>query len=230
MLQLSQVGKSYKNGLIATEALRSVSFEVDAGDFVSIMGPSGSGKTTLLSILGLLEEPDAGEYRLDGTSVRGLSDRALSQLRNRAIGFIFQSYNLVPDLDVFDNIELPLRYRGLGSAERSRRVERALEQVEMTARRHHLPSQLSGGQQQRAAIARAIAGEPRLLLCDEPTGNLDTLMSRQILDVLKQLHRAGSTIIMVTHAPELAAQANRRLHMIDGTLIDPRPSPRREAA
>jgi putative ABC transport system ATP-binding protein len=222
MLQLSQVRKSYRNGFLATEALRGVTLEVERGDFVSIMGPSGSGKTTLLNILGLLEDFDEGEYRLDGASVRGLSDAEQSRLRNRSIGFVFQSYNLVPDLDVYDNVDLPLRYRGLPTKERLARIDRALERVEMTARRRHLPAQLSGGQQQRAAIARAIAGEPELLLCDEPTGNLDSLMARQIIEVLEQLNRAGTTIVMVTHAPELAARARRRLHLLDGVIIDPR--------
>ena len=222
MLELSGVRKSYRNGFLATEALRGVTLAVERGDFVSIMGPSGSGKTTLLNVLGLLEDFDEGEYRLDGVAVRGLSDADQSRLRNRSIGFVFQSYNLVPDLDVYDNVELPLRYRGLSARERNQRVERALELVQMTARRRHVPAQLSGGQQQRAAIARAIAGDPALLLCDEPTGNLDTLMARQIIEVLEQLNRAGTTIVMVTHAPELAARARRRLHLLDGVIIDPR--------
>jgi putative ABC transport system ATP-binding protein len=221
MLQLNDVRKSYRNGFLATEALRGVTLAVERGEFVSIMGPSGSGKTTLLNVLGLLEDFDAGEYRLDGAAVRGLSDAEQSRLRNRSIGFVFQSYNLVPDLDVYDNVDLPLRYRGMAAKERAQRIDHALDRVQMTARRRHLPEQLSGGQQQRAAIARAIAGEPALLLCDEPTGNLDTLMARQIVEVLEQLNHAGTTIVMVTHAPELAARARRRLHLLDGVIIDP---------
>jgi putative ABC transport system ATP-binding protein len=221
MLELNDVRKSYRNGFLATEALRGVTLAVERGEFVSIMGPSGSGKTTLLNVLGLLEDFDAGEYRLDGAAVRGLSDAEQSRLRNRSIGFVFQSYNLVPDLDVYDNVDLPLRYRGMPAKERAKKIDHALDRVQMTARRHHLPEQLSGGQQQRAAIARAIAGEPALLLCDEPTGNLDTLMARQIVEVLEQLNQAGSTIVMVTHAPELAARARRRLHLLDGVIIDP---------
>ena len=221
MLRLTGIRKSYRHGLLATEALRGISLTVPRGDFVSITGPSGSGKTTLLNVLGLLEEADEGDYRLDGASMRGLSDRNQSALRNRMIGLVFQSYNLVPDLDVYDNLDLPLRYRGLAKAERRSRIERVLDEVEMTARRGHLPSELSGGQQQRVAIARAIIGQPPLLLCDEPTGNLDSLMARQIVGLLERLNQEGTTILLVTHAPELAARARRRLHLVDGRIIDP---------
>ena len=223
MLELQSVRKLYRRGLIATEALRDVSLRVARGEFVAIMGPSGSGKTTLLNVLGLLEPFDGGRYALDGASVAGLSDSEQSRLRNRAIGFVFQSYNLVADLDVWDNLELPLRYRGLEAAARTQAIERALERVEMTARRHHLPSELSGGQQQRVAIARAIVGAPPVMLCDEPTGNLDTVMARQIVGLLEELNAAGTTIVLVTHAPELAARAHHTLHLVDGRLIDTRP-------
>jgi putative ABC transport system ATP-binding protein len=223
MLELQSIRKTHQRGLLATEALRGVSLEVERGEFVSIMGPSGSGKTTLLNVMGLLEPFDGGSYRLGGVEVSGLSDADAAALRNRALGFVFQSYNLIPDLDVHDNLELPLRYRGIAAPERKKAVQRALERVEMTARRNHLPSELSGGQQQRVAIARALIGEPQVMLCDEPTGNLDTAMARQIVGLLESFHKAGTTIVLVTHASELAARAQRTVHLVDGRLIDPRP-------
>jgi putative ABC transport system ATP-binding protein len=221
MIHMSSVRKVYRTGLIETVALADFSIQVERGEFVAIMGPSGSGKTTFLNIAGLLDDLDGGEYVLDGERTRGLSDEAVSALRNRKIGFIFQSFNLIPDLDVFDNLDVPLRYRRLPAAERRARIDRVLERVGMTARRAHLPSQLSGGQQQRVAIARALVGAPELLLCDEPTGNLDSMTARQIIDLLESVNAAGTTVIMVTHDRELAARAHRRLHVLDGKSIDP---------
>jgi len=188
MLKMARIGKVYRTGLIETAAIEDLSLEIAQGDFVSITGPSGSGKTTLLNIAGLLDTYDSGRYLLDGVDVAGLDDDQLSRLRNQRIGFIFQSFNLIPDLDVFDNVEVPLRYRRLPAAERRDRVEEVLVQMGLTARLRHLPSQLSGGQQQRVAIARALVGRPRLLLADEPTGNLDTVASRQVLDLLDKIN------------------------------------------
>jgi putative ABC transport system ATP-binding protein len=231
MVVMDNVRKVYRTGLLETDALSGFSVRVERGEFVSIMGPSGSGKTTFLNLAGLLDTFEEGTYLLDGQSVTGLPDGALAALRNRKIGFIFQSFNLVPDLDVWDNIDLPLRYRRLGAAERRDRVERVLGEVNLSARRGHLPAQLSGGQQQRVAIARALVGEPELLLCDEPTGNLDSLMARQIMDLLEQVNARGTTLVMVTHDRDLAARAHRRLHILDGKAIDPRvPRPVRRGA
>jgi putative ABC transport system ATP-binding protein len=225
MIRMTDVRKVYRSGLIETDALSGVSVHVEKGEFLALMGPSGSGTTTFLNVAGLLDTFEGGEYLLDGARVAGLDDDAQSALRNKKIGFIFQSFNLVPDLDVFDNIDVPLRYRRLPAAERRRRIETVLERVGLTARRHHLPAQLSGGQQQRVGIARAIVGEPELLLCDEPTGNLDSITARQIMDLLETLNRGGTTVVMVTHDRELAARAHRILHVLDGRIIDPR-SPR----
>jgi putative ABC transport system ATP-binding protein len=223
VLKMTDIRKVYRAGLFETDALSGFSLEVSEGDFLSIMGPSGSGKTTFLNIAGLLDPFDGGEYLLEGMDVRALSDAQLSRIRNRQIGFIFQSFNLIPDLDVFDNVEVPLRYRAMSRAERRDRVEEVLVQLGLTARMRHLPSELSGGQQQRVAIARALVGRPRLLLADEPTGNLDSVMARQILDLLETINvDEKTTIIMVTHDPTLAARARRKLHVLDGRLIDPR--------
>jgi putative ABC transport system ATP-binding protein len=221
MLRLENVRKVYRTGLLETEALADATMQVARGEFVAVMGPSGSGKTTLLSVIGLLDGIDGGRYQLDGKDVGDLSDAATTAMRNLHIGFVFQSFNLIPDFDVFDNVAAPLVYRGMPRAERRRRVEASLERVGLTARRHHLPGQLSGGQQQRAAIARALAGEPRLLLADEPTGNLDSAMARQIIDLLLEINAAGTTILMVTHDADLAARAQRTLHVLDGRVIDP---------
>ena len=223
MLDMQHVAKVYRTDLVETHALRDLCLRVEQGEFVAVTGPSGSGKTTFLNIAGLLETYDGGTYRLDGEDVGRLSDDARSRLRNEKIGFIFQGFNLIPDLDVFDNVDVPLRYRGFEAAERRSRIERALELVGLAARRHHLPSQLSGGQQQRVAIARALAGEPRFLLADEPTGNLDSLMARQILDLLEHVNRQGTTIVMVTHDPELARRAHRNIHVMDGQVADLKP-------
>jgi putative ABC transport system ATP-binding protein len=225
MLRMARIGKVYRTGLIETAALEELSLDVARGDFVSLMGPSGSGKTTFLNIAGLLDTFDSGRYLLDGVDVSGLSDDQQSRLRNERIGFIFQSFNLIPDLDVFDNVEVPLRYRRMQAAERRDRVEEVLVQMGLTARMRHLPAQLSGGQQQRVAIARALVGKPQLLLADEPTGNLDTIASRQVLDLLERINaEEQTTIIMVTHDPTLAARARRKLHVLDGRLIDPQAS------
>ncbi|HJZ84895.1 MAG TPA: ABC transporter ATP-binding protein [Polyangia bacterium] len=229
MIRMTGIKKVYTSGVLAMEALADLSLHVGKGEFVAIMGPSGSGKTTFLNIAGLLDSFDGGDYLLDDIDVRGLGDDEQSRLRNQKIGFVFQSFNLIPDLDVFDNLDVPLRYRGLHGAERRRRIEHALEQVGLTARSRHLPSQLSGGQQQRVAIARALVGEPKLILADEPTGNLDSVMARQIMELLQKINQQGTTIVMVTHAAELAARAHRKLHILDGKVIDPQARPRRAA-
>ncbi|TKB51695.1 ABC transporter ATP-binding protein [Ferrimonas aestuarii] len=220
MLSMNQIGKVFQTELIETHALRGLNLEVNDGEFVAVTGPSGSGKTTFLNIAGLLEPASSGEYFLDGEQVASLNDYERSRLRNEKIGFIFQGFNLIPDLNLFDNVDVPLRYRGFNARERKRRIEEALELVGLSARLKHLPSQLSGGQQQRVAIARALAGEPRFLLADEPTGNLDSLMARQVMELLEQINRNGTTIIMVTHDNELAARAQRNIHIVDGQVCD----------
>jgi putative ABC transport system ATP-binding protein len=223
MLRMRGVRKVYRSGLIETEALASLTVTVARGEFLAIMGPSGSGKTTFLSVAGLLDGFDAGQYDLDGEDVHALPDGRLSRLRNQKIGFIFQSFNLIPDLDVFDNVDVPLRYRGMPAAQRGERIERILANLGLTARIRAVPGQLSGGQQQRVAIARALVGAPQLLLADEPTGNLDSASARQIMDLLERINaEQGMTIVMVTHDQELAARAHRRLHLLDGRIIDPR--------
>ena len=226
MIRMINVGKVYRRGLVETHALSGFNLTVKAGEFVAVMGPSGSGKTTFLNVAGLLDAFDDGDYLVGGTSVRGLSDDALSRLRNLRIGFIFQSYQLIADLDVRDNIDVPLRYRGLTRADRRARIDRAIARVGLTARSRHFPAELSGGQQQRVAIARAIAGDPEIILADEPTGNLDSLMARQIMDLLEETRAAGATIVMVTHDPSLAARADRTIHVLDGRVIDPRSAAR----
>jgi putative ABC transport system ATP-binding protein len=220
MLKMQNVSKVYRTDLIETHALRDLSLEVSAGELVALAGPSGSGKTTFLNIAGLLEEFESGTYELEGLETARLSDDQRSQLRNEKIGFIFQSFNLIPDLDVFDNVDVPLRYRRLKAADRRNRIMSALELVGLASRVKHMPSQLSGGQQQRVAIARAIAGDPALLLADEPTGNLDSLMARQVMDLLEQINELGTTIVLVTHDPELARRAQRTIHIVDGQITD----------
>jgi putative ABC transport system ATP-binding protein len=222
MLKMHQLNKVYRTELIETHALRDFELEVGAGEFVAVTGPSGSGKTTFLTIAGLLESPSSGRYELDGQDVSRLSDDARSRLRNEKIGFVFQAFNLIPDLSVLDNIEVPLRYRGMAAAERRRRALEALERVGLAGRSRHLPAQLSGGQQQRVAIARALAGSPRFLLADEPTGNLDTQMARAVMELLEELHRDGTTLVMVTHDPQQAARAQRHVHIVDGQVVDGR--------
>ncbi len=220
MLHMQAVTKVYRTELVETHALRALDLHVREGEFVAVTGPSGSGKTTFLNIAGLLETFTGGEYRLDGVDVRGLGDDARSRLRNQKIGFIFQGFNLIPDLNLFDNVDVPLRYRGMPAAERRQRIEKALADVGLGSRMKHFPSELSGGQQQRAAIARALAGSPRLLLADEPTGNLDSQMARGVLELLEEINAAGTTIVMVTHDPELAARAQRNVHIVDGMATD----------
>lgn len=220
MLKMNKISKVYQTEMVQTHALRDFSLEVEEGEFIAVTGPSGSGKTTFLNITGMLESFTDGDYQLDGVSVGGLSDNQRADLRNQKIGFIFQGFNLIPDLNLYENVEVPLRYRGLKSAERKKRIESCLEQVGLASRAKHLPQQLSGGQQQRVAIARALAGEPRFLLADEPTGNLDSLMARQVMELLEQINRNGATIIMVTHDPELARRAPRNIQIVDGQLAD----------
>jgi len=218
MLQMSHIQKVYRTELIETHALRELTLSVQPGEFVALTGPSGSGKTTFLNIAGLLESFENGSYVLDGKDVSRLNDNERSIYRNQKIGFIFQSFNLIPDLNLFDNVDVPLRYRGLPASDRKQRIENALEIVGLASRMKHIPAQLSGGQQQRVAIARALAGEPRILLADEPTGNLDTAMAHQVLDLLEQIHADGTTIVMVTHDPDLANRAERNIHLIDGRV------------
>lgn len=220
MLKMDHVSKVYRTELVETHALRDFSLTVDAAEFVAVTGPSGSGKTTFLNIAGLLEGFDGGSYELDGINIAGLSDDACSGIRNARIGFIFQSFNLIPDLNVFDNVDVPLRYRGFKGAERKDRIEAALDKVGLAGRMKHLPAQLSGGQQQRVAIARALAGDPALLLADEPTGNLDTEMAGQVLELLESINSDGTSIVMVTHDAELARRAHRNVHVLDGRVDD----------
>lgn len=220
MLKMNNISRIYRSDTIQTHALRDFSLEVKAGEFVAVTGPSGSGKSTFLNVAGLLDGFDQGSYELDGVNIQGLNDDQLSKLRNEKIGFIFQNYNLIPDFNLFDNIDMPLRYRGFDAKERKRRITNALEQVGLASRADYLPSQLSGGQQQRVAIARALAGEPKILLADEPTGNLDSLMARQVMELLHKLNEQGSTIIMVTHDPDQARSIDRNVQVIDGQITD----------
>ena len=220
MLRMHDISKTFRAELVETHALRDFSLDIDEGEFVAVTGPSGSGKTTFLNVAGLLESFDTGLYRLDGVDVSELKDRELSRLRNEKIGFIFQNFNLIPDLNVFDNVDVPLRYRGFSASSRRSRIEAALQRVGLAGRPKHLPSQLSGGQQQRVGIARALAGEPRFLLADEPTGNLDSQMAEGVLDLLQEINEAGTTIIIVTHDPTLAAHARRQVHLKDGAILN----------
>ncbi|GHA79987.1 ABC transporter ATP-binding protein [Cognatilysobacter bugurensis] len=220
MLRMNQLSKVYRTHMIETHALRGFDIHVRDGEFVAVTGPSGSGKTTFLNIAGLLEDFSGGEYWLDGVDTRGLDDNKRSRLRNEKIGFIFQGFNLIPDLNLFDNVDVPLRYRGFNAAERKKRIEDALARVGLSSRMKHYPAELSGGQQQRVAIARALAGSPRLLLADEPTGNLDSQMARGVMELLEEINAQGTTIIMVTHDPELAARSQRNVHIIDGQVTD----------
>ena len=220
MLRMNNLSKVYRTHMIETHALRGFDIHVKEGEFVAVTGPSGSGKTTFLNIAGLLEEFSGGEYFLDGVDVRGLDDSRRSKLRNEKLGFIFQGFNLIPDLNLFDNVDVPLRYRGFSAADRKKRIEEALAQVGLASRQKHYPAELSGGQQQRVAIARALAGSPKLLLADEPTGNLDSQMARGVMELLEEINAGGTTILMVTHDPELAARAHRNVHIIDGQVSD----------
>lgn len=218
MLTMQGITKTYITDSVQTHALRDFELTVNEGDFVAVTGPSGSGKTTFLNIAGLLETFNGGSYKLDGKDVSHLNDSQRSKERNEKIGFIFQNFNLIPDLDLFDNVDVPLRYRGFNSAERKRRIEESLDMVGLAKRMKHLPSQLSGGQQQRVAIARALAGTPRFLLADEPTGNLDTKMAQSVMSLLHDINNSGTTIVMVTHDPSLAEQAKRNIFVRDGRV------------
>lgn len=220
MLRMQNLNKVYRTHLIETHALRGFDIHVKDGEFVTVTGPSGSGKTTFLNIAGLLEGFSGGDYFLDGVNVGGLNDNARSRLRNEKLGFIFQGFNLIPDLNLFDNVDVPLRYRGYSASERKKRIEDALNQVGLASRMKHFPAELSGGQQQRVAIARALAGSPKLLLADEPTGNLDTQMARSVMQLLEEINARGTTILMVTHDPELAQRSQRNVHIIDGQVSD----------
>ena len=220
LIQLDEITKVFLTDAVETHALSEIHFEIEHGEYVSIAGPSGCGKSTLLSILGLLDSPTSGSYLLRGEPVESLGHAERARVRNREIGFIFQSFNLIGDLTVWENIELPLTYRGLTADERRERVEEALTKVEMTARAKHYPAQLSGGQQQRVAVARAVAGDPLVLLADEPTGNLDSANGEAVMELLRELHRGGATICMVTHDPRYEAHADRSVRLFDGRLVE----------
>jgi putative ABC transport system ATP-binding protein len=220
LIRLEGIRKIFYTDELETHALSNVHLEIARGEYVSIAGPSGCGKSTLLSILGLLDTPSGGSYTLNGIEVQKLGPVERAQIRNREIGFIFQSFNLIGDLTVYENIELPLTYRRLPAGERKRRVNGALERVGMLNRSRHYPAQLSGGQQQRVAVARALAGEPAILLADEPTGNLDSKNGEAVMSLLLDLHRAGATICMVTHDPRFTRYAGRKVHLFDGRIIE----------
>ncbi len=224
LIQLRGIKKVFYTDEVETHALADVHLEINQGEYIAISGPSGCGKTTLLSILGLLDTPTDGEYLLDGHAVAGLDAGDRARVRNRQIGFIFQAFNLIGDLTVYENVELPLTYRGMSAAERKERVHAALERVGMSHRVKHFPAQLSGGQQQRVAVARAVAGDPAILLADEPTGNLDSANGEQVMDLLRELHRNGATICMVTHDPRYAAHADRSVNLFDGRVVDEQPT------
>jgi putative ABC transport system ATP-binding protein len=220
LIRLEGIKKVFYTDEVETHALAEVHLEVRRGEYVAISGPSGCGKTTLLSLLGLLDTPSGGQYWLDGKPVAQLSPSERARIRNREIGFIFQAFNLIGDLTVYENVELPLTYRGMPAADRKQRVMAALEKVGMSHRVKHYPSQLSGGQQQRVAVARAVAGEPLILLADEPTGNLDSTNGEAVMELLQTLHKAGATICMVTHDPRYAAHADRSIHLFDGRVVE----------
>ena len=221
MIRLTSVDKVYRTSQIETVALSNINLEVAEGEFISVMGPSGSGKTTLLNILGLLDVPTRGTVRLNGGEISSYRDRDVARVRNREIGFVFQTYHLIADLSVVDNVEIPLLYRRLWGRERRRLAMEALEKVGLSSRVHHFPSQLSGGQQQRVAIARAIVGQPRILLADEPTGNLDSQMGDEIMEIITSLNREEkTTVIMVTHDPRLAALTERVVRLFDGRQVN----------
>jgi putative ABC transport system ATP-binding protein len=220
LIQLQGLTKVFYTEDVETHALSGIHLEIQKGEYVAISGPSGCGKSTLLSILGLLDSPTDGSYVLNGTSAQGLNLSQRARIRNREVGFIFQSFNLIGDLTVYENVELPLTYRGMRAAERKERVNEALERVGMGHRAKHLPSQLSGGQQQRVAVARALVGRPSILLADEPTGNLDSKNGDAVMELLRELHRSGSTICMVTHDPRFARHADRTIHLFDGRVVE----------
>jgi putative ABC transport system ATP-binding protein len=219
LIRLEGVSKVFYTEEVETHALSSIHLDIMEGEYLAIAGPSGCGKTTLLSILGLLDSPTEGNYTLNGQPVANLTPSDRARIRNREIGFIFQAFNLIGDLTVKENVELPLTYRGMPGGERAKRVQEALEKVGMSHRMNHYPSQLSGGQQQRVAVARAIAGNPAVLLADEPTGNLDSVNGEQVMGLLQELHREGATIVMVTHDPRYAEHAERSVHLFDGQVV-----------
>lgn len=219
MIEVKNLSKIYNIGKETLYALDNISLTVNNGEFAAIVGPSGSGKSTLMNILGCLDIPSKGDYILDGKSVSSLNDDALAEIRNEKIGFIFQKYNLLTKLNVYENVEIPLIYQGIGSSERKRRINEALDKVDLSSRIHHKPSELSGGQQQRVAIARALVTNPSVLLADEPTGALDSKTGREVLDILKGLHKSGRTIILITHDLSIAAEAERRVQIKDGHII-----------
>jgi putative ABC transport system ATP-binding protein len=229
LLEMKGIQKVFLTDEVETHALSDVHLAVQKGDWLAIVGPSGSGKTTLLAILGLLDTPTAGTFYLDGRPVQDLSPSDRAHVRNRHIGFIFQSFNLIGDLTVFENVELPLTYRGMPQEERKKRVDQALERVGMSHRARHMPGQLSGGQQQRVAVARAVAGDPLILLADEPTGNLDSKNGQAVMKLLAELHRSGSTLIMVTHDPAYARLATRTVTLFDGRIVEESAPAAREA-
>jgi putative ABC transport system ATP-binding protein len=220
LIHLEGVTKVFVTDEVETHALSGIHMDIQRGEYVSISGPSGCGKSTLLAILGLLDTPSSGTYILNGKPVQSLKLSERARIRNREIGFIFQAFNLIGDLTVYENVELPLTYRGMGSSERKKKVHEALERVGMSHRMKHYPSQLSGGQQQRVAVARALAGDPSILLADEPTGNLDSQNGEQVMDLLRELHRGGATICMVTHDPRYARYADRSIHLFDGRVVE----------
>ncbi|MEQ8236430.1 MAG: ABC transporter ATP-binding protein [Syntrophomonadaceae bacterium] len=220
MIIIDKLSKTFDTGIVKVEALKDVSLTVGEGEFIAVMGPSGSGKSTLMNILGLLDRPTKGTYILDGVDTQNLDEDQLAELRNQKIGFIFQNFNLLPRLNTQRNVELPLLYAGVGSAERQARALEALEQVGLASHRAHLPNELSGGQKQRVAIARALVNNPSLLLADEPTGNLDSGSSYEIMALMQDLHRQGSTIILVTHEPEIGHLAQKIIHFRDGRLVN----------
>jgi putative ABC transport system ATP-binding protein len=220
MIRMDQVSKLYRTERIETTALDNINLDVQKGELVSIMGPSGCGKSTLLNLMGLLDEPSKGKVELDGITINGQGDRALARVRNERIGFIFQQFHLVSDLSVVDNVEIPLLYRTMSNRDRRKAALAALDRVGLGSRTHHFPTQLSGGQQQRVAIARAIVGQPRILLADEPTGNLDSQMGDEIMDILEGLNRnEGTTVVMVTHDPRLAERTHRTVRLFDGRQV-----------
>jgi putative ABC transport system ATP-binding protein len=220
LIRLEGIKKIFYTDEVETHALADIHMEIRPGEYVAIAGPSGCGKTTLLSILGLLDTPTDGQYLLGNQPVAKLTASERARIRNRQIGFIFQAFNLIGDLTVYENVELPLTYRGISAAERKQKVQAALERVGMAHRMKHYPSQLTGGQQQRVAVARAVAGEPLILLADEPTGNLDSANGESVMELLRELHRAGATICMVTHDPRYAAHADREIHLFDGRVVE----------
>ena len=220
LIKLEAIKKVFYTDEVETHALSGIHLDIKKGEYVSIAGPSGCGKSTLLSILGLLDSPSEGNYTLNGQPVANLDHSQRARIRNREVGFIFQSFNLIGDLTVFENVELPLTYRGMNAADRKQRVTEALERVGMAHRMKHYPSQLSGGQQQRVAVARALGGKPSILLADEPTGNLDSKNGEAVMELLRELHREGATICMVTHDPRFARHAERQVHLFDGRIVE----------